>query len=203
VWNNAENTRAAFVRENRADGLDFFGAVPTTSHASIDGVCREARARYGGVVRLGGPNALFCSGVLISEKVILTAAHCVDGAGGEITTMAHTQRQGSRQTPCITIGSRPENRGQCVARRFDIVIHPSYRPGNPQNDIAILHLKNNRLRFRNGDRIPKSYFARLYADVWHRSREQLVAGFGPCNPSGAGWGEYRHTRIRVVSHPMV
>lgn len=177
-------------------------AILATSPAKaiVDGVCQEARAFYGGVVRLGGPNFPYCSGVLLSETLVLTAAHCIDDlvTNGEVSVMMHLQRQGSRQTPCITVGNRAQNLNECVTRQFEVAINPGYRPGDPQSDIAILHLKNNRLRFRDGSAIPTTHFARLYADRWQRSRNTLVAGFGPCNPSGAGWGEYHETRIRQV-----
>ncbi len=172
--------------------------VSGEAQAVVDGVCREARATYGSVVRLGGPNTPFCSGVLLSNKVVLTAAHCVVNRiqNGEIVTVMHMQRQGSRTTNCITHSNQAHNFDKCVPRRFKVALNPGYRSGDAQSDIAVLRIVNNKLRYRGNKDIPKTHFARLYKDKWNKSRHQVVAGFGPCNPSGAGWGEYHETRIR-------
>lgn len=170
------------------------------AQAIVDGVCAEARATYGSVVRLGGSKTPYCSGVLISETTVLTAAHCIDQSirGGEVQTVMHMQAQGTRETRCITVGNRAHNLDKCVPRRFNAALNPGFRNGDPQSDIAVLRLVSDDypLRYRSGASIPKTHFARLYTDEWGKSRNQLVAGFGPCSPSGAGWGEYHETRIR-------
>jgi len=72
----------------------------------------------------GGP---LCSGTLIEQQIVLTAAHCVYGRSGPIQ---------------IAVGGSTLNSG----RIFDVPAtwyHPRYDATHLQNDIALLHLKES------------------------------------------------------------
>lgn len=171
-----------------------------------NGSCWEDTATFGSVLRLGGyleppsPGSPGCSGVLLSPTIALTSAHCLPAARtGTLTTRVHIQRRGSTVTPCITWKSSDNT---CVPRIIDYVKHPDYvnvsagKPVDTEDDIAVLHIRNNSFRLKNGA-IDKSHFARLYNDVWHRSKRQLLTGFGPCNESGDWPDLYREVAVDI------
>ncbi len=167
--------------------------------AIVDGGTGEAKATFGSVLRLGSAGNYWCSAVLLSDTIALTAAHCVADSNNQTRPMQiHMQRQGSRETPCITWKTSNDQPVSCAPRLIEVRIYPKWKgSGDTESDIAVLHIKNNKFQFKNGP-IPEDHFARLYDDVWDKSRNQLFAGFGPANPSGAGWGEYHESRTRIT-----
>ena len=66
-------------------------------------------------------DAWFCSGIFISDKLVLTTAHCVDG--------------GSYFD--ISLGGEPD--GQLFSST-DAVIHPNYDPATFSSDLAVIRL---------------------------------------------------------------
>lgn len=168
-----------------------------SAQAIVDGGTGEAKATFGSALRLGSAANYFCSAVLLSDTIALTAAHCVDNNRTR-PIQIHMQRQGSRATPCLTWKS---SNNTCAPRLMEVRVHPRWKAGKGTGyDIAVLYIKNNdknnQFRLKNAS-IPKSHFARIYDDVWQKSRRQIFAGFGPSSPSGAGWGEYHESRMRV------
>lgn len=184
-----------------AQASSHFGTEPTTQQIA-NGSCRENTATFGSVLRVGGylePD-MGCSAVLLSPTIALTSAHCLPAARtGTVLWRMHMQRRGSTVTPCITWKSSDNT---CVPRVIDYVKHPDYVNISSSNgvdvndDIAVLHIRHNNFRLRNGP-IDKSHFARVYTDVWHRSKRQMLTGFGPCNESGDWPDLYREVAVDI------
>lgn len=77
-----------------------------------------------------GPGSAHCGGTLISEKIIVTAAHCFDNV-----TLSDLQNY------FVVLGSQFINDTNPVRYRFrSLTLHPRYNPGTFENDIAIVEI---------------------------------------------------------------
>jgi hypothetical protein len=113
-----------------------------------------------------------CSASVLSEHVLLTAAHCLDGVAGSVTVK---RASGPGTTQTVYIGPA----------RY--LTHPNYEAGvplDPEDDIALVRLRGGAVNLSLTGR------AKLYADSdppWTRPdpQQMSLAGWGLVGPAGS------------------
>jgi secreted trypsin-like serine protease len=135
----------------------------------------------------------FCSGSLIDQDMVVTAAHCVQGAIDGSLRIIFTRQVtfGADGTPTLTDAS-PE-----VHQVYGSVFNPQYDPnytGVDQHDIAIIRFKGN---------LPDGYktATMLNASVALTANETVtLAGYGTTQPDGSdAGGELRKVDVQIAS----
>ena len=121
----------------------------------------------------------FCSGTLIAEDVVLTAAHCLDVAKGgkpKFQTMNPGQL-------AIYVGDDPS---QDILQHLYVVsetlIHPNYSRNSLQNDIALVRLSSAVTESAPVANLPSSQ-AISNSDI---GQDQNFAGFGQTETGSSG-----------------
>ncbi|MCW8328022.1 serine protease [Photobacterium sp. SDRW27] len=148
----------------------------------------------------GGENTFLCGGVVVSENVVLTAAHCVRHDGDTVTPSNIKVWAG-----IIHVFSANNLNTISVS---EIIVHPSYNSSRFANDIAIIKLDSalpdGAKPLRMADRATQSRADNAFANGWVENGERepnlLVSGWGTTVPVGSGQGStiLQHTLLSGV-----
>ncbi|WP_064605661.1 S1 family serine peptidase [Photobacterium sp. J15] len=136
----------------------------------------------------GSRSTFVCGGVVISQDVVLTAAHCLRNGSETVTTQNIKVWAGD--VSLFSFNSRN------VVSVSEFVIHPSYNSARFANDIAILKLADSLpdtavpIKMLIEEAVNRSRVDNEFANGWVANAERvpnlLVSGWGATDPNDSG-----------------
>jgi trypsin len=122
----------------------------------------------------------FCGGSLIAVDVVLTAAHCVSGAGPADIDVFIGQHD--LRLPGETI------------RAASITVHPNYNPRKSTFDVAVIHLQSASVKGTPGRLIRPTQ-----TSLWEPGDMAWVTGWGATSEGGSGSNVLLEAEVPIVS----
>jgi len=145
------------------------GSVPPADESKIVGGVITEEHDYPWQVRLTIDGDLLCGGTILSDRWVLTAAHCCEEASSILITIGDYDRS-------------TEDAGEFTVAARDIIMHPEYQQhpqSNHANDICLLRTPNLKAK-KNADTV---YAAACLPTADYQHGEAChVSGWG-------GWGK--------------
>jgi Trypsin len=153
------------------------------------------------------PPALLCSGSVLSDRLFLTAAHCIP-AVPPASEWVVTLQPGSPAAPVATPGIFPDDFPYPLTvpaiRGGVAIVHPDFDPGRIEHDVAVVKFPKGSFAGVAPIELPE---ARLLDRVRGRRSFRLVGyGADPERGDGApvyvveGYRQTRTTSFRALTH---
>lgn len=128
-------------------------------------------------------NLPFCGASYIGNKIIITAAHCVDGIKPEQIVIRFNKKNLNHEGLKFSINK--------------IKIHPNYNSQTLDNDIAIIYLNDNPSKYG----IKQIYLPteKLSESIYKKNKPAIIMGFGNKNFEGFQPKELQYTIIKIMN----
>ena len=141
---------------------------------------------------MSGYHGAFCSGTLMGQSWVLTAAHCLAESPEFSPSPALTKFYMGPDARPVAGGELPEGTFVEVDRFY---VHPNYDPATTRNDIAMMHLAQPVFGIQGYSPNTKSF------DDSFLGESILYVGYGVIDGNTQeGGGIKRSTSLRVVSY---
>lgn len=162
--------------EGQIEAIAYFDNIDEEADPRIVGGTEADEGAYPFMVSLQDHLGHFCGGSVISDRFVLTAAHCVVGG----------------PTDTIVVGAHniEKNEGETIGVKR-VIPHPNYNSNTMKNDIALVELKSD---------IPDKYTRVRIPGKNDYSAGDIVKAIGW---GATKWQGYSAARLQEVQLPIV